>query len=352
MGTEGLFGSPDQAFPLADAVKSALTPNPKPSVMRLGFPFVSCAGVEALFMGLDGYPPWMAARKTWLVGVTQGVTEPAALARISVLPDTEVRVFSATGDVSERTLRTRPMFHAKVVGVEIQGSTRRSPSTLDSLIVSSANLTRAAVGAGRTHFEAGAIISAPTETTRAKWVAWWGSAWASGLPLTAEVLERYALLRERFIRANPVVLENADPPSHQSLASALTFWIEAGAMSGGSRNQVEFNRDLAAFFGTVSRQQRMITLEIGRSSWDDRPLSPKVTTFGVKIWRLSLPTEAKGGFEYPGKVIRFRRRSPGDPSIILDVATPGSRAVRSWQSEANRTGYLGVTSGNRAFGFF
>ena len=78
------------------------------------------------------------------------------------------------------------------------------------------------------------------------------------------MIERYAELRDAFIRTNPVILEIADPPSLQTLENATTFWIEAGAMSGGSRNQVEFNRELAAFFGPVLSHQRWLVIEIGK----------------------------------------------------------------------------------------
>ena len=64
-------------------------------------------------------------------------------------------------------------------------------------------------------------------------------------------------------------------------------------MSGGSRNPVEFNRELAAFFGEPVSEQRQIHIEVGSEAWDDRPLSPKTTTFGADIWRLGLPTEAQ-----------------------------------------------------------
>jgi len=154
------------------------------------------------------------------------------------------------------------------------------------------------------------------------------------------------------VRENPMVLESVDPPSHATIKNAAVLWIEAGAMSGGSRNQVEFSRDLVEFFGNVQSEQRLLALRVGAQHWDDRPLSPKVTTFGVEIWRLSLPTFTSGGFEYPGKVIRFRRSAGNRPEFLLDVADLGSRTAREWRARANRAGYISVTSGKRAFGFY
>ncbi len=139
--------------------------------------------------------------------------------------------------------------------------------------------------------------------------------------------------------------------SSKVLSSAPTMWIEAGAMSGGSRNQVEFNRDLAAFFGPPSATSRKLTIRIGSRTWSDRPLTLKVTTFGVEIWRLSLPTAAAGGPTYAGEVIRFERDLLS-AAFQLTVAAPGSATARRWRREASHNGYVGRTSGNRGYGLF
>jgi hypothetical protein len=351
MEANAIFGLPARAFPLAEAVQASVPAGESNTVIRLGFPFVSCTGVEALLNGLRGCPDWPGMRKMWLVGLHQGITEPAALDLISALPLSRVRLFLPGGGISARALRSRPMFHAKVVGVETAAHARK-PGVLRALIVSSANLTGAAIVDGGANYEAGATLSGFDVAASDRWGAWWATAWAKSVPLTPEIVDHYARLRDAFVRANPVVLDSADPPSSTSLANANTLWIEAGAMSGGSRNQVEFNRELAAFFGPVITRRRKLSVEIGGQQWNDRPLSPKVTTFGVEIWRLSLPTKASGGLKYPGTVIRFRRRMSGVDSFLLDIAAEGSRSARAWRSEANRAGYIGSTSGNRAFGLY
>jgi len=123
-------------------------------------------------------------------------------------------------------------------------------------------------------------------------------------------------------------------------------------MSGGSRNQVEFNRELAEFFGPPATSTRILTMQVGKRLWNDRPLSPKTTTFGVDIWRLSLPTEAGGGFSCPGKVIRLRREPSAGGMFHLAVAPTGSPTARAWRTAASRGGYIGRTSGNREFGLY
>lgn len=124
-------------------------------------------------------------------------------------------------------------------------------------------------------------------------------------------------------------------------------------MSGGSRNQVEFSGELAPFFGDPEKGSRTLLIRDRGKTWADRPLSYKQTTFGVDIWRLSLPTRAQGAHhDYPGKVIYLKRSEKnGTQAFELDVAVPGTLRQRRWYLASNRGGYVGVTSGNRKFGF-
>ena len=124
-------------------------------------------------------------------------------------------------------------------------------------------------------------------------------------------------------------------------------------MSGGSRNQVEFSRDLAGFFGRVDTHTRRLRIRTQNGEWDDRPLAHKVTSFGVDIWRLSLPTKKAGGFAYPNTIIRFKKeREEAGEVLAVDVAMPTDSEVGRWRSRAQRHGYVGLTSGQRSFGFF
>ena len=85
----------------------------------------------------------------------------------------------------------------------------------------------------------------------------------------------------------------------------------------------------------------------------NRPLSYKVTTFGVEIWRFSLPTEHQAGVTYPGKVIRFRKVTQNSElQYVLEVAEVVSTDEQAWRNAANRQGYIGETNGDRAFGFY
>jgi hypothetical protein len=123
-------------------------------------------------------------------------------------------------------------------------------------------------------------------------------------------------------------------------------------MSGGSRNQVEFGGELARYFGPKKHARRLLRIRSNGKEWDDRPLSYKVTTFGVKIWRLSLPTKDSGGYAYPGRVIRFRRSQDRQGQYFdMDVTDTGNLRHGRWRSAAHRFGYIGMTSGQRTYVF-
>ena len=133
------------------------------------------------------------------------------------------------------------------------------------------------------------------------------------------------------------------------------LWIEAGDMSGGSRNQIEFDEDLAGFFEVdLPRVGSSVELAIdvtGRK-WHDCGLAAKMTTFGVTIYRLNLPTAAKGGFDYPGTVLKFA--PSGGRYFRVHVADHGSADHLAWRAASVADGTLSVTggAGGREFGFF
>ena len=135
-----------------------------------------------------------------------------------------------------------------------------------------------------------------------------------------------------------------------------SLWIEAGEMSGGSRNQVEFDQDLASFFASDlpaigSRNDLMI--DAGKS-WLECSFAAKKTSFGVLIYRLSLPTVARGGRDYQGQVLRFTRSGPsGSRYFRVDVVPDGSPEHLGWRESSAGNGTLGRSAGpgGREFGY-
>jgi hypothetical protein len=242
------------------------------------------------------------------------------------------------------------VFHAKVLAVDIGKS-----HAISALIAGSANLTGAAIGSKARNFEAGLAWKGDVELGVAQqFTAWWEDAWSGGIKATQAIIEKYVKERDKFLIKNPGVLLETSPHLPAELQDATILWVEAGDMSGGSRNQVEFNADLAAFFGPVSADQRLLTITSAKNRWSDRPLSPKQTTFGGNIWRLSLPTVAMGGFVYPGRTIWFKKEeTPNGTQYRLDVADIESAKAKAWREDTHRTGVVGRTGGGggRSYGF-
>lgn len=132
-----------------------------------------------------------------------------------------------------------------------------------------------------------------------------------------------------------------------------SLWIEAGDMSGGSRNQIEFDEDLAAFFGVTLPPiggSVELLIDVGTQKWHECGLAGKKTTFGVKIYRLNLPTAAKGGFDYPGTIVKFA--PAGGRYFKLEVVEEGSTEHETWRGISESNGSLGRTAGpeGREFG--
>jgi hypothetical protein len=350
--TQLLAGEPGNPLDLFTHLRTAYERAGPTSITKLGFAYVSLAGLDGVLSNLRHITRWKNTRKEWIVGLHRGITEPRALESIRALPNARLRIFTGGARLSLQSLTTGQLFHPKIVGI---CSGVRSSARPVCLVASSANLTSAALGARARNYEVGVALfgTAIPGATFARFEKWWKDAWDGSSGASDALLDQYARLRKELLERNADAWADLDPPSPVQLRSAPSLWIDAGAMSGGSRNQVEFNRDLAAFFGELEENTRMLRVRVSGKKWDDRPLAHKVTTYGVDIWRLSLPTEGSGGFRYPGNVILFRKVVDGGGIYFdVDVAASGERKSARWRTTANRRGYVGVTSGQRSYGFF
>src|SRR5207249_6724344 len=80
-------------------------------------------------------------------------------------------------------------------------------------------------------------------------------------------------------------------------------------------------------FHTVTHSSHLHPLSLH----DALPIS-KTTTFGVDIWRLSLPP---GAFDYPQKVLHFSRI---DDSFVLEVADANELRAIKWMKSSSYRG--------------
>lgn len=315
---------------------------------RHAFAYISLHGIAALIHPLMANSVYARARKEWVVGLHNGVTEPAALDDLAAMANTTVRVYSASGRIDRRALHAQEKMHAKVICL------MRSGGSLS--ISGSANLTGAALSTRCSNYEC--VSSLELDRRRSSlFNSWYSRMWRESIPVTSKVITQYSGLRKDFLSRHRIILPRLDDTPAVNWESWTHFWIEAGAMSGGDRNQVEFGPSLATFFGPLARSTRNLRIRFGQVERSDRPLSFKTTQWGTEIWRLSLITSSQGGPSYPGKVIHFTKSSDENGELfLLDLAAPDSREASEWRNVANRKGTIGCTGtgspDDREFGVY
>lgn len=139
-----------------------------------------------------------------------------------------------------------------------------------------------------------------------------------------------------------------------SIEDATYFWIEAGDMQGGSRNQIEFTDDIVLFFDEKSRSDGQAFLAVDTKTKGYGALFNRGQDYDqwVNKWRLSLITRAKGGFDYAGRVVCFEKRKTGKSYVyIISVADTESADHATWRSKSKHTGTTAGADG-REYGYF
>lgn len=206
-----LGGGSSPGLPLFTAMDTLLSKSGARLRVKIGCPFVSDAGLELLTDPFLSSSRWTDTEKRWLVGVHHGITEPAALRTILSMVRSQARLFTNGRTLGAQALGASPTFHAKVIGVE---QLQAGAHVLEGVVVSSANLTRAALGKTppSTNFEAGVVVTSIDTAEQGAWNVWWSNCWRQGVPLTEQLIGRYEILRERFLRENPAIITLVDPP--------------------------------------------------------------------------------------------------------------------------------------------
>jgi hypothetical protein len=138
------------------------------------------------------------------------------------------------------------------------------------------------------------------------------------------------------------------------IQDATYFWIEAGDMQGGSRNQIEFTDEIVSFFDDKSRTSGQAFLAFDTTTKGYGALTNRAQDYDqwVNKWRLSLITKAKGGVDYAGRVVCFEKRKVGKTyAYVISVADIGSPDHTIWKSKSKHIGSTGGADG-REFGYF
>ena len=139
------------------------------------------------------------------------------------------------------------------------------------------NLTGAALGAVPMNYEAALIIRGKSISLDAQrgFSGWWDRAWDESIDLSPQVIDSYEQAREQLLEKNPDLSRYVEASEKDDETFGSSLWIEAGAMSGASGNQIEFAAELVKFFGPVEYARRQVRLRYGGDLRPDRPLSTK-----------------------------------------------------------------------------
>jgi HKD family nuclease len=310
---------------------------PNTTELRLAVAYTTRTGCTQLIprlrdrIGIDG---WSALPKSLLTSFDFGLTEPDALRHLRDDHGFSIRRSSIKG----------PSFHPKLYAFT-------TPSGV-SLMVGSANLTRAAM----TENSEMAAVTALVGDAHAEFERQWHALLGASVPITDQDLDDYAEQRKRLKRPplplDPTLKPQPVPASGELLvfpdevmagrldpAQFSSFWIEAGSMSSSaSHAQLEMPRYAHRFFGysfsAYDGDHHVIgepELESGGRIWNNR----KLTWHGNNAMeRLNLPTSHQGGFTYPGTAILLTWR---ETRFRLGVAPWDSDVARAWRSASAKT---------------
>lgn len=317
--------------------------------IRAAFAYATYRGIDEFLKAVRKSGNWDETSKFILTGVHNAITEPSALEVLRKLERTEVRAFIPGRRLTSGSFSAKPVFHPKVLALT-------SGEALQAIQAGSANLSAAAIGTEAGNYElatyAGSSKAAELDPD-SRFLGWWTEVWDASRVVDRRFIRKYADLRQEALERNPIVRATVETP--ETINAAQHFFLEVGAGSGppGARHQVEFPESLVQFFGELSHARRDITLRADGQEWTDRPLSFKHTSFGVDIWRLGMPTQAKGGAPVAKRAIRFTRTDT-PLAFAYEVTDVDSEVFRDWERLANLSGHIGTTQGQggRRYGFY
>lgn len=342
-------GSPHELFDLfRQAIDETSTEN---TLLLGGFAYATLGGARQFVSYAETSESWDSLSKHFVVGIHHGISEPSALEFLRSVPKSEVRIFIPGGRLTPAALVATPLFHPKIFALA-----NTSVRKLKFLQAGSANMTSSAMGDVPKNYELSIALKADGNASLGSsraFKSWWSSIWSYSRVVDNRLIERYAALRLNMLEQNPVLRYSAGPP--ENIRSAQNFFVEVGAASGppGRRHQIEFPESLVAFFGPSVPHRRGLTLSSNGVIWNGRPLSYKVTTYGVEIWRLGMPTQTTGGEPIAHRTIRFERTN--DPNLFeYEVADTQSNTFAEWKKAANSLGHIGATHGMhpRTYGYY
>lgn len=319
--------------------------------------YATHSGVAELDTVLSDLQGWQEAKKRWLVGIDYCRSDPLALAHLSNLPKSKVRIFDGSFVANRKGCVPRDSYHPKTY--LLLGEKR------SAAVVGSGNLSYTGLLQG---IEAGASISETKPVAIKDMQCWFTSNWKTATSFR-KIEEKYGKQHGSLEnRRHPMASEDDAVPESASRAYQLSpselrklrvcrhLWIEAGNITrnrGPNRpgNQLMMKRNTRAFFGFDASDLEQDTL-VGYAAIQFSDNAPKLCPLrfsnnSMDVLTLPVPG-SEGPVEYDNQTLHFEQT--GVRMFRLSV---GSRAdAKRWQGRSDTIDGKLKMKGGRQWGVY
>jgi HKD family nuclease len=275
---------------------SRLVSNATYTRMRTAIAFASRDGVSLLAKAIGTRTEPLSIKM--VVGLDGHITEPKAIEQLSNLFPNEVRCFES--------LEADTMFHAKTFCFDDEQDKGHF-----ALLIGSSNLSVAGLLKNR---EGGLLLkldAGEAHVSRRNWETWWQQVWNTAQPVTPNLIAQYTT-RYRHSRRMPSpdrISGHRREHATVSIRNANELWLEVGAITGGSANQLEIPREIVTFFRVDPNRfqvRRLLVFTRDGHRWGSNLMAYYMRN---GMWRINLNTSIPevSGKKLRGLFVRFKR---------------------------------------------
>jgi len=304
--------------------------------MRTAIAFASRDGVSLLAKAIAARPQPLSMYV--IVGLDGRITEPKAIEQLESLFHDRVRCFESQ--------EAGTMFHAKTICLDSEQSKGHF-----ALLIGSSNLS----GAGLLKNREGALLlrlgAGEKHISRRRWETWWRQLWKSAQPVTSALIADYTEKhrRSRRLPAPDRLGGQRQERAKVNIRNASELWLEVGAITGGSANQLEIPREVVSFFRINPnrfKMRRSLVFTRAGHKWRSN-LMAYYTRNGM--WRINLDTGIPevSRRRLRGSFVRFHRSRVPD---LYEFSVLSRAAVRPLQVASSALGNSRTTP-SRAYGW-
>ncbi len=304
----------------------------KPERVCAAVAYATHSGVADLDDVLSSLPGWRKAKKQWLIGIDFCRSDPLALAHLSSLPKSSVRIFDGEFVATRNGCVPRHSFHPKAY--LLLGSSK------SAAVVGSGNLSRTGLQFG---VEAAALVR--NNSAIADMKTWFRGQWRDATPLQNIEAPYKGQYESAANRSHPQASEEDALPESATKGPQLKphelrklrvcghLWIEAGKVTPNRGpklpgNQLMMKRNTRVFFGFPATDRPPnfaigeVTIELGGQRVPGRPL--RFGDNSMDVLTLPVPEE---GEAYDQETLHFEQIG-----VRLFRLTIGSQhKIRLWK---------------------